>query len=195
MSDFERSEVAGGDDQPTTPVPAVDLAQLTELTQDTEEVIDFESIMAHERVVTPLTRVLLVLLVGAMGFWFGACLKDGGGSGGAGAPGAGAGAGAGPGAGAGGAGAGAGADGGGGLAGVVKLVEDGAVYVTDATGKVTKVVTGPETKVTVTADAKISDLAPLQNVTVQGKANPDGSFTATAISEAPPAPAPGAGGG
>ena len=188
MSEFE--------DQPTTPVPAVDLAQLTELTQDTE-VIDFESIMAHERMVTPLTRVLLVLLVGAMGFWFGACLKDGGGGGGAGAPGgagAGAGAGAGPGAGAGGAGAGGGAAGGGGLAGVVKLVEGGAVYVTEATGKVTKVVTGPETKISVTADAEISDLAPLQNVTVQGKANPDGSFTATAITEAPPAPPPGGGG-
>jgi hypothetical protein len=185
MSEFE--------DQPTNPVPAVDLGQLAELTQDTEAV-DFESIMAHERVVTPLTRVLLVLLVGAMGFWFGACLKDGGGGGGAGAPGgAGAGAGAGPGAGAG--GAGAGAAGGGGLAGVVKLVEDGAVYVTDATGKVTKVVTGPETKISVTADAEISDLAPLQNVTVQGKANPDGSFTATAITEGPPAPPPGGGGG
>ena len=186
MSDFE--------DQPTTPVPTVDLAELAQLTEETEA-IDFESIMAHERVVTPLTRVLLVLLVGAMGFWFGACLKDGGGGGGAGAPGgAGAGAGAGPAAGPGGAGAGGAGAGSGGLAGVVKLVEGGAVYVTDATGKVTKVVTGPETKISVTTDAEVSDLAPLQNVTVQGKANPDGSFTATAISEAPAAPPPGGGG-
>jgi hypothetical protein len=184
--------MSDSDEQPTIPVPTVNLAELSQLTED-NEAIDFESIMARERVVTPLTRVLLVLLVGAMGFWFGACLKDGGDGGGAGAPG-GAGAGPGAGAGAGGAGAGAGGAGepAGGVAGVVKLVEDGAVYVTDATGKVTKVVTGPETRITVTAEAKVSDLAPLQNVAVQGKANPDGTFTATAITETP---SPAAGGG
>ncbi|HEV7524872.1 MAG TPA: hypothetical protein VGP92_07900 [Acidimicrobiia bacterium] len=76
--------------------------------------------------------------------------------------------------------------------GTVKLVDGKNVYVTDAQGNVVKVATNSKTKISVSQDASVTKLKPSTSVIVQGTLGSDGTITATQISQSP---AGGAGGG
>jgi hypothetical protein len=161
---------------------------------DIDQIEPDESLLAdlHKtRITTPLTRVLLVLIVLGVGFLGGALVdrwqrpsssannaqslinsfrRARGASGASGATGAAAG-------GLFGAGAGGGA-----TVGTVKLVDGKNVYVQDASGNVVKVTTDPSTQVTVSKAGTVQELEPGSTVIVQGKASSDGSsMAATSI--------------
>jgi Domain of unknown function (DUF5666) len=115
-------------------------------------------------------------------------------AGGAGAAGAGAGAGAaGAGAGAagrglGGAGAGAGAAGGDAGAkpaasGTVKVIDGNSIYVSQPDGTTKKVVANDSTRYNRTEPSTLRDVQPGDRVTVEGSSQPDGSVTATRVSD------------
>jgi hypothetical protein len=172
-----------------SPPPDDPLVDLDDITPDETLAADVRRI----RVTTPLTRVLLALVVVAVAMLGGALLdrwqrpassgssnlaaiaaqfRNGGPSGASGASGA--------------SGNGAGGLGGAGGAtiGTVKLVDGNNVYVQDLQGNTIKVTTKPSTTVSVTKTGKTSDLAPGSTVIVQGKQNPDGtSMAATSISQ------------
>jgi hypothetical protein len=156
-----------------------------------EEDAVFRASLERGRLTTPLTRVLLVLLVVTAGFVGGAVFEKhrhpasaatgippqlaqllagrtptaGGGTGTGGA-----------------------------LTGTVKLVDGNNVYVQDAQGNVTKVTTGTYTKIQVRKDGTLADLGPSKTVTVQGSANGDGTYTATSVTESSGGAFPGGGG-
>jgi hypothetical protein len=90
--------------------------------------------------------------------------------------------GAGAGAGAGGSGRGFGGFGGAGaVTGTVKLVDGSNVYVTDTSGNVVKIATGPSSQLTKTDPATTKDVAPGDVVIVRGTPNSDGSYTAQTL--------------
>ena len=151
------------------------------LADDDQLVADpaFVATLQKRRLTTPATRVLLVLIVLGVGFLLGAYVqklrtpsttnalpaglaqlfgRNGGAQGGF-------------------------AGGGGALTGTVKLVDGNNVYISDAQGNVTKVVTNAGTTIQVTKDGTLADLGPSKTVTVQGSQNADGTYTATSIRE------------
>ena len=67
--------------------------------------------------------------------------------------------------------------------GSVKLVDGKNVYVSDAQGNVVKVATNAATKISVSQSASVSKLKPSTSVIVQGTSGPDGTITATSISQ------------
>jgi hypothetical protein len=171
---------------PADPVGShVPLVDIDDITPDENLVAD----VRRTRITTPLTRVLLALVVIAVAFLGGALLdrwqrpassatsnlasiagRFGGGNGGA--------------TGASGASGASGAAGGGATIGTVKLVDGTNVYVQDLQGNTIKVTTKPTTTVSVSKTGKASDLAPGSTVIVQGKQNADGtSMAATSISQ------------
>jgi hypothetical protein len=176
-----------------TDAPALPLVDIDEIVPDEDLLTE----MRRTRVTTPVTRVLLALVVIAGTFLLGAVVArsqykpssasgaesliaqiraaTGGATGASGASGA-----------TGGSGAPAGLFGGagGGTFGTVKLVDGANVYVEDMQGNVIKITTKPTTTVSVTKDGTVSDLAPGSTVIVQGKQSADGaSVAATSISQ------------
>jgi hypothetical protein len=168
-----------------TPPPGVPLVDLDDITPD-------ESLVAEvrkSRITTPLTRVLLALVVVAAAMLGGAALDrwqrpasaaaaTGANGFPTGFPGIGRGTGASGSSGATGASGASGA--GGATIGTVKLVDGTNVYVQDLQGNTIKVTTKPSTTVSVTKTGKASDLAPGSTVIVQGKQSADGSSMAAA---------------
>lgn len=161
----------------TTQLAAGPLAGDDELVADPE----FVATLQKRRLTTPATRVLLILIILGLGFVLGAYVQQHrnpstatatgipaglaelfGGNGGAQA------------------GAGA-ADGS--LTGTVTLVDGNNVYITDAQGNVTKIVTTADTTIKVNKDGTLADLGPSKSVTVQGSQNADGTYSATSIQE------------
>ena len=184
-----------------------DLVDIDDITPDEELVAE----MRKARVTTPVTRVLLGLVVVALAFLAGAYmhrwqnpssgsstnpqdflaqLRGAAGDGDA-AP---------------------GADnlptgfpggGGGNTIGTVKLVDGTTVYVEDTSGNITRITTDAKTDVTISADSSVDKLKPGTSVIVQGEAGADGEVAATSISESsgfggggftPPGATPNAGG-
>jgi hypothetical protein len=72
---------------------------------------------------------------------------------------------------------------GGGTFGTVKLVDGKTIYVQTSSG-VVQVATNGSTKIRVSKDGKVKDLAPGSTVIVQGTAGKDGTMTATSINQA-----------
>jgi hypothetical protein len=171
-----------------------DLVDIDDITPDEELVAE----MRKARVTTPLTRVLLGLVVVALAFLAGAYMhrwqnpssgsstnpqdflaqlrgaagdSDGttGGSLPTGFPGGGGGGGLG--------------GGGGNTIGTVKLVDGTTVYVEDASGNITRITTDAKTDVTLSTDASVDKLKPGTSVIVQGEAGADGEVAATSIAE------------
>jgi hypothetical protein len=182
-------------------LPDIPLVDVDDITPDETLVAD----LRRTRLTTPVTRVLLGLVVVAAAMLAGAQLDrwqrpassstpdfaaiaaqfGGRGTGASGASGASGSTGA------------AGAFGAGGATiGTVKLVDGTNVYVQDLQGNTIKVTTKPSTTVSVTKTGKTSDLAPGSTVIVQGKQNADGtSMAATSISQSAGLGAGGLGGG
>lgn len=84
---------------------------------------------------------------------------------------------------------------GGSLTGTVTLVDGNNVYITDAQGNVTKVVTTADTAIKVNKDGTLADLGPSKSVTVDGSQNADGTYSATSIEESTGVAFPGGGAG
>jgi hypothetical protein len=63
----------------------------------------------------------------------------------------------------------------------VKLVDGTNVYVTDTSGNVVKIATGPSSQLTKTDPASTKDVAPGDVVIVRGTPNSDGSYTAQTL--------------
>ena len=169
---------------------AVPLVDIDEIEPDASLLSD----LRKTRLTTPLTRVLLVLIVLSVGFLGGALVdrwqrpsstsnnlasvisqfRNGragrGAAGGSGGSGATAGGGA--------AALFGGGAGGGATIGTVKLVDGTNVYVQDTAGDDIKVTTSPSTQVTVSKPGKIADLTPGSTVIVQGQASSDGTTIA-----------------
>jgi hypothetical protein len=76
---------------------------------------------------------------------------------------------------------GGGAGGGGAVTGTVELVDGSNVYVTDTSGNVVKIATGPSSQLTKTDPATTKDVAPGDVVIVRGTPNSDGSYTAQTL--------------
>ena len=155
---------------------------------------EFARLVKETKVVTPLTRVLLVVLIAAAGFIGGVLVERnqqpaatsttnaaafrGGGANAAGGAG----------------GNGGGAGGGGATVGTITLIDGTNVYVTTAEGDVVKVLTDPKTTVEVSKNGTLADLDPSKTVVVQGTTNPDGTVTASQITQGGFGGFPGAGG-
>jgi hypothetical protein len=73
--------------------------------------------------------------------------------------------------------------GGGGTFGTVKLVDGNVVYVETATGGIVQVFTSGTTKITISSSGQVKDLIPGETVIVEGTTKPNGSVTATSISQ------------
>jgi hypothetical protein len=161
---------------------------------DVDSIVPDQTLLAdvqRTRITTPLTRLLLALVVLGGAFLAGALVErtqhktsSSGGSGldalaaqfrnrlgGQGASGA--------------SGASGGLGGGNGsTVGTVKLVDGKNVYIQDFSGNVVKVTTSASTEVDVTSKGTVSDLRPGTSVIVQGTASNDGTSTAaTSISQ------------
>jgi hypothetical protein len=184
----------------TSVTPDVPLVDVDDITPD-------EALLAEvrrTRITTPATRALLALVVIAGTFLAGAAVERwqhktssassassliaqfraaaaGGASGASGTSGASGASGA---SGTGGGAGGLFGGGGNGTFGTIKLVDGSNVYVQDAQGDTIKVTTKPSTTVSVTKDAKVSDLTAGTTVVVQGTKSADGvSMAATSISQ------------
>ena len=142
---------------------------------------EFARLVNDTKVITPLTRVLLVVLIAAAGFIGGVLVErnqqpaaasttnpaatfragnNGNGNGNA-----------------------AGGPGGGATVGTITLIDGTNVYVTTAQGDVVKVLTNPQTTISVSKNGTLSDLDPAKTVVVQGASNPDGTVTASQITQ------------
>jgi hypothetical protein len=98
----------------------------------------------------------------------------------------------------GGAGGGANAPGGaagGATFGTVKLVDGKTVYVQTSSGGVVQVATNGKTKISVSKNGTVKDLAPGSTIIVQGTPGTGGTMTATTINQASGLPGGAAGGG
>ena len=185
MSVLDPTQPAGNEPAGNEAAPLVDIDAIE---PDASLLAD----LRKTRLTTPVTRVLLVLIVLSVGFLGGALVDRwqrpsssssnlasvisqfrngrGAAAGGSGAPGGG------------GAAALVGGGAGGATVGTVKLVDGTNVYVQDTAGDDIKVTTSPATKVTVSKPGKGGDLAPGSTVIVQGQASSDGtSIAATTI--------------
>jgi hypothetical protein len=78
--------------------------------------------------------------------------------------------------------------------GTVKLVDGKNVYVSDQQGNVVKIATNATTKISVSKDGTVSELAPTKTIVVQGTKGSDGTIIATQISETQGGGAGGGGG-
>ena len=146
---------------------------------------EFARLVKDTKVITPLTRALLVLLLVAAGFIGGVLVERSQqpaatASSAAATFRAGTGNGQGNG---GGNGGGAGGAGGGATVGTITLIDGGNVYVTTAEGDVVKVITNPQTTISVSKDGALTDLDPSKTVVVQGTTNADGTVTASQITQ------------
>lgn len=140
---------------------------------------DFVRSLQRKRLISPLTKALVLVLVAVTGFAAGAWVDDGGDTASAGLP-----AGFSPPAGVG-AGRGTGATGSttdGTVFGTVKLVDGVNVYIEDQSGTVTKVITDGSTTVRVSQTGTVNDLKPSDTVVVQGSTGDDGTMHASSIS-------------
>lgn len=159
----------------TTHLAAGPLAGDDELVADP----DFVATLQKRRLTTRATRVLLSLIILGLGFVLGAYVQQHRNpSTATGIPAGLAelfGANGGPQAGTGAAG--------GSLRGTVTLVDGNNVYITDAQGNITKIVTTADTTIKVNKDGTLADLGPSKSVTVQGSQNADGTYSATSIQE------------
>ena len=145
---------------------------------------EFARLVKETKVITPVTRILLAVLLAATGFIGGVlversqqpeasstataanAVRNGGNANqGAGANGGGGGA------------------GGGATVGTITLVDGPNLYVTTAEGDVVKVVTNAQTTISVSKNGSVSDLDPSKTVVVQGTTNPDGSVTASQVTQ------------
>jgi hypothetical protein len=165
----------------TEPTAPPNLANVDEITPDDNLLADVH----RTRLTTPVTRVLLVLVVIGGAFLAGAVVERtqhkttsassgvaalaaqfrnrlGGGTGGAGLGGGGT---------------------GGTTFGTVKLVDGNNVYVQDASGNVVKFTTNGSTTVNLSTTGTVKQLKPGTTVIVQGSASNDGTSTATSISQ------------
>jgi hypothetical protein len=77
----------------------------------------------------------------------------------------------------------AGGAGGGATVGQVKLVDGKNVYVTDASGGITKVVTNASSTITVTQSGTVAEVKPGDTVIVRGAVGADGSVTAASLTD------------
>ena len=147
---------------------------------------EFARLVKETKVITPLTRILLAVLVAAAGFIGGVLVErsqqpEAAAAASAanpvrnGANGAGANAGQG--------GAANGGPGAGATVGTITLIDGPNLYVTTAEGDVVKVVTNAQTTISVSKNGSVSDLDPSKSVVVQGTANPDGSVTASQVTQ------------
>ena len=146
---------------------------------------EFARLVKGTKVITPLTRVLLAVVVAAVGFIAGALVernqqpaastatttgaaafRAGGASGQNNAG-----------------GGGGGGAGGGATIGTITLIDGTNVYVTTAQGDVVKVITNPQTTISVSKNGTVTDLDPSKTVVVQGTTNSDGTVTASQISQ------------
>lgn len=147
---------------------------------------EFARLVKDTKVITPLTRALLVVVIAAVGFIGGVLVErdqqpaaasttNAAASfrGGAGANASGGGGG----------GAGGGGNGGGATVGTITLIDGTNVYVTTSQGDVVKVLTNPQTAISVSKNGTLSDLDPSKTVVVQGATNPDGTVTASQITQ------------
>jgi hypothetical protein len=71
---------------------------------------------------------------------------------------------------------------GGGTFGTIKLVDNGSIYIQDASGNVVKVTPTSDASVTVSKPGTIADFKPGDTVAVRGTADADGTIAATSIS-------------
>jgi len=143
---------------------------------------EFARLVKGTKVVTPLTRVLLAVVVAAAGFIGGVLVERNQQPAAASTtstPAAFRGAGAN----ANGGGAGGGGAGGGATVGTITLIDGTNVYVTTAQGDVVKVLTNPQTTISVSKNGTLSDLDPSKTVAVQGATNADGTVTASQITQ------------
>ena len=171
-------------DAPTTPIEVIspDGLQAEPWSADLADA-EFARLVKGTKVITPVTRILLAVLVAAAGFIGGVLVERSqqpaasttASSGAAAfrAGGANAGAGAG----------GAGGAGGGATVGTITLVDGSNIYVTTAQGDVVKVVTSPQTAISVSKTGTVADLDPSTTVVVQGTADADGTVTASQITQ------------
>src|SRR4029078_3732987 len=67
--------------------------------------------------------------------------------------------------------------------GTITLIDGTNVYVTTAQGDVVKVLTNPQTTISVSKKGTLSDVDPAKTVVVQGASNPDGTVTASQITQ------------
>jgi hypothetical protein len=180
VNELEATRTLDATDADGSGIPLVDI---DDITPDETLVAD----VRRTRITTPLTRVLLALVVVFAAFLGGALVdrwqrpassgasslasiaaqfgaRNGRASGASGASGV--------------------SGAGGATIGTVKLVDGTSVYVQDLQGNTIKVTTKPTTTVSVSKTGKASDLAPGSTVIVQGKQNADGtSMAATSISQ------------
>jgi uncharacterized membrane protein YgcG len=170
----------------TKQTPPPNLADVDEITPDDNLLADVH----RTRLTTPVTRVLIALVVIGGAFLAGAVVERtqhktssassnlsalaaqfrnrlGGGTSGTGGTGTG----------------GGGAGNGGTTIGTIKLVDGNNVYVQDFSGNVVKYTTNSTTTVTLRATATVKQLKPGTSVIVQGSASTDGASTATSISQ------------
>jgi hypothetical protein len=75
------------------------------------------------------------------------------------------------------------------VAGRVKVIEGSSFYVTNAKGETVKVLTTGSTRLVTTKPGSLSDLRPGDTVQVKGERNPDGTFSATELTDTPAEPA------
>lgn len=78
-------------------------------------------------------------------------------------------------------GAGAGA-----TTGTVKLIDGSNIYVTDDTGTIIKILTTPQSDVTITATGPVASIRPGDNIVISGPTNPDGTISATTVRDSGP---------
>jgi hypothetical protein len=74
-----------------------------------------------------------------------------------------------------------GAAGGNGTTGQIKLIDGANVYITDSTGKTTKVATSADSKIAIAQAGSLSDLKVGDTVVVVGTTGSDGTLNATSI--------------
>jgi hypothetical protein len=71
------------------------------------------------------------------------------------------------------------------VSGRVKVVDGSSFYVTDSKGQTVKVLTDESTRLVTTRPGSLGDLRPGDTVEVQGKRNPDGTVSATSLTDSP----------
>jgi endonuclease YncB( thermonuclease family) len=74
------------------------------------------------------------------------------------------------------------------VAGRIKVIDGSSLYVTDAKGETTRVLTSGSTRVLTTKPGSPSDVRPGDTVQVKGARNPDGTVTATELTNTPDEP-------
>ena len=171
-------------DAPTTPIEVIspDGLQGEPWSADLADA-EFARMVKGTKLVTPVTRILLGLLVAAAGFIGGVLVERSQQPAASSSAATGAAAFRAGGANAANAGAGASGPGGGATVGTITLIDGANLYVTTAEGDVVKVVTNPQTAISVSKSGTVADLDPAKTVIVQGTADSDGTVTASQITQ------------